>query len=153
MIQYPKFLNHLFRNECFMNSFKVFTLILVKVEGVFFWRMIECQHVECQIWDCHGRLIFWYYTDCTFIIVQLRLRLIVLYSCSIGINHCNLYFVFGLKYKYNWYYIKWSFVIDIFKWFSTIHFFQVAPISSETWYSPLSTTLRGRFYLLSFTPD
>ena len=43
------------------------------------------------------------YTDCTFIIVQLRLRLIGLYSCSIGINHCNLYFVSGLKYKYNWY--------------------------------------------------
>ena len=42
-------------------------------------------------------------TDCTFIIIQLRLRLIGQYSCSIGINHCNLYFVLGLKYKYNWY--------------------------------------------------
>ncbi len=45
------------------------------------------------------------YTDFKFIIVQIRILLFELYKCCIGINHCNLYFSFGLKYKYNWYYM------------------------------------------------
>ncbi len=48
------------------------------------------------------------YTDFTFKIVQFRQSLIRLFSSSIGIYHCNLYFAFGLKYKYNWYYIKYE---------------------------------------------
>ncbi len=46
------------------------------------------------------------YTDTTFNIVQFRLRLIVLFSCSIGITIVTYFLEDRLKNNNKWYYYK-----------------------------------------------